>query len=87
MNITSNNLATLIKRRRKQLRLTQRDVHQRLDWKVKNTQYLSNIELGKCQMPAKHLNKLCIALMLTREDIVKEMVKDYQDALIKELNK
>lgn len=87
MILFSNNLAKLIRSRRKELKLTQADVHYRLGWKVVNTQYLSNIELGKCQMPIKHINKLSSVLYLSRELIIENMISDYKEALIKELGK
>lgn len=87
MNITSNNLAKLIKTRRKELKLSQSEVHAKLGWQTKNTQYLSNIELGKCQMPPKHIKKLSEAIGIKPEMIIFEMTQDYRDALNKEVLK
>lgn len=87
MNLLSNNLARLIRSRRKELGLTQVDLHRLMGWKVNNTQYLSNIELGKCQLPAKHINKLSQAIEIKPEMIVFEMAQDYKEALNKELLK
>lgn len=87
MNVLSNNLAKLIKRRRIDLRISQTELSKRLAYGSRCGQRISNVERGACQLPAKYLNKLSICLMISRETIITEMVKDYQDALIKELNK
>jgi transcriptional regulator with XRE-family HTH domain len=87
MNVLSNNLAKLIKRRRIDLRISQTELSNKLGYGSRFGQTISNVERGTCQLPAKYLNKLSICLMISREAIIAEMVKDYQDALIKELNK
>ena len=85
MILKANNLAKLIKGKRIELNLSQSQVHTLLGWKKENTQYLSNIECGKCQIPAKHINKLSSALHISRETIIDQMVKDYTDSLYKEI--
>lgn len=87
MILKSNNLASLIKKRRRELDLSQAQVQKRLGWKCQNTQYLSNIELGKCQMPAKHINRLSSAISLDRETILEAMILDYKEMVLKEINK
>lgn len=87
MKVLSNNLAKLIKRRRLDLGLSQTELSIKLGYEAKCGQTISNVERGTCQLPAKYLNSLSICLMISRETIIAEMVKDYQESLIKELNK
>ncbi len=85
MILKSNNLAKLIRTRRQELNLSQAEVHNYMGWKIINTQYLSNIECGKCQLPAKHINKISSTLHLSRESLIESMVQDYKEALIKQI--
>ena len=36
------------------------------------------VELGKCPFPAKHIDRLSIALQTSREEIIDKMVRDYE---------
>jgi transcriptional regulator with XRE-family HTH domain len=85
MILKSNNLAKLIKSRRIELNLSQAQVHNYMGWKELHTQYLSNIELGKCQLPPKHINKISMTLHLSREALIENMVQDYKEALEKQI--
>lgn len=87
MNIRSRHLATLIRKRRIELDLSQGELNKLLGWYSKNGQVVSNIERGVQQMPAKTINKLANAIMVSREEIMDLMVKDYQEALKNEVLK
>ena len=87
MMIKSNRTASLIKSRRIELGLTQSDLHKKLGWKVFNTQYISNIELGKCQLPPKHINNFATAIGIDNQIILDAMVLDYKDSLINQLGR
>lgn len=45
-------------------------------------QMISNIERGKCGVPAKHVARLCSLLGIPREEMIAAMVEDYRDNLI-----
>lgn len=87
MNIRSRHLATLIRKRRIELDLSQGELNKLLGWYSKNGQVVSNIERGVQQMPVKTINKLANAIMVPREEIMDLMVKDYQEALKMEVLK
>lgn len=87
MNILSKNLARLIKTRRNELKISQLSLSKKLGYESKSGQTISNAERGKCQLPIKYLNNLSIVLMISRENIINEMVEDYREALRKELSK
>lgn len=87
MNVLSNNLAKLIKKRRLEIGLTQPKLNLLLGYKSGNGQTISNIERGKCQLPIKLLDKLSLVLMISREAIIEAAVEDYKESLRKELSK
>lgn len=87
MNVLSNNLAKLIKRRRKELGMTQPQLSAKLGYTSKNGQTVSNIERGMCQLPIKHINQLSLILRISREAIIIEMIADYVQALMLEISK
>lgn len=87
MILKSNHLAKLIKTRRQELKMSQAQIHNYMGWRQLQTQYISNIELGKCQLPAKHINKLSSTLHLSREEIIESMIQDYKEALLNEVSK
>ena len=87
MNIRSRHLATLIRKRRIELDLSQNELNKLLGWYSKNGQVVSNIERGLQQVPAHAVNKLSSAIMIPREEIMDLMVKDYQEALKNEVLK
>lgn len=87
MRVMANSLALFIKSRRKELLLSQRQLHQKLDWPVKNAQYISNVERGRCQFPSKDVNKLSIALQIPRDVIIDKLVQDFKYSLLNEVNK
>ena len=87
MNIRSRHLATLIRKRRIELDLSQGELNKLLGWYSKNGQVVSNIERGLQQVPAHAVNKLSSEIMIPREEIMDLMVKDYQEALKNEVLK
>ena len=87
MNVLSYNLAKLIKRRRKELGMTQPQLSAKLGYTSKNGQTVSNVERGMCQLPIKYINQLSLVLMISREMIIIEMIADYKQALIVEIAK
>jgi len=87
MQLRAKHTATLIKNRRKDLRLSQTDLSNLLGWSKKHAQYVSNIERGKCNFPVEYINKLSCALNVSREMIIEIMATDYKEQIIEELNK
>lgn len=87
MRQRSIHLASLIKKRRIELDISQAELNSLLGWKSKNGQAVCNIEKGIHQVPVHVVNKLSSAIMITREEIMDLMVKDYQEALKMEVLK
>jgi transcriptional regulator with XRE-family HTH domain len=81
MRNNSKYLSAFIRSRRIEIKLSQLDLSNKLSWRGNNAQYISNIELGKCPFPAKHIDKLSIALQTSREEIIDKMVRDYETNL------
>lgn len=52
----------------------------------KNGQFVSNIERGKCTIPAKHLQAMAQALDIDAKLIVEAIIKDYRRYLMEVLN-
>lgn len=71
-------LSSFIRSRRIELKLSQLELSKRIGWHTKTSQYISNVELGKCPFPPKSINELSIALMTSREEIIANMVRDYE---------
>lgn len=87
MRTRSNHLASLIKRRRVDLRISQGKLNIMLGWSSTNGQVISNIERGLQQVPPHSVNKLSFALMVPIEEIINMMVKDYHEVLTMEVMK
>lgn len=85
MIVKSNNLADLVKKRRIDMRMSQRELSEKLGWGKCNGQAVSNAERKLCQFPVSYINKLSIILMLDRKEIVNALLLDYKDAVMKEL--
>lgn len=86
MKIRAIELASFIKMKRKQLNLSQEKLTEKMGWPKKTSMFLSNIERGICQFPAKHINALSSALEVEKELIIMMMAKDYESQLLKESN-
>jgi transcriptional regulator with XRE-family HTH domain len=78
----ANELAKIIKSRRKELKLSQFVLTHKLGYNAKTSQYVSNIELGKCGLPPEKINALSIALQIPRSKIIEAMMKDYEMNLL-----
>lgn len=52
----------------------------------KNGQFISNVERGICSIPLKALGDLMKTLAIPQEELVKAMVKDYEETVINHLN-
>lgn len=76
-----------IRSRRKELGLTQKQLAQKLGWKVNNTQYISNTERGLNPFPVKNVYALSLALQISPEIIIGKMLEDYSNSIRRELNK
>lgn len=76
-----------IRLRRKCLGLTQKQLTQKLGWKVKNTQQISNTERGLNPFPVKNVYALSLALQISPEIIIGKMLEDYSNSIRRELNK
>jgi len=81
MRVKANNISKYIRSRRVALNLSQQKLSSFLGWSGKTSQYLSNIELGKCSFPSKDINKLSCALNVDRSVIIEALVKDYRESL------
>lgn len=85
MRIKANYISKYIRSRRIELNLSQQKLTTSLGWNNRTTQYLSNIELGKCSFPSSYVNQLSSALMVDKKIIIDAMVKDFRDSLEREV--
>lgn len=81
MQLKARHVATLIRTRRKELKLTQIKLQQSLGYQKNCSQYLSNIERGVVPFPLSCVNKLSCSLGVSRELIIDLMVKDYREQI------
>lgn len=81
----ANAMSKFIKNRRKDLKLSQCDLSNLIFSNRKSGQFVSNIERGLCQFPAKMVKRLSNALMVSEETIIELMVMDYKRNLINEV--
>lgn len=86
MKYRSNHVGQLIKSARKSLDLPQQVVNSVLSRKSRNAQFISNIERGKCGLPAKHAIGIATKLSINLETLKNAMVMDYAESLDKELD-
>ena len=87
MRTYSKVTGSLLRKRRKELMMSQEQVMKSLGWKGKNAQQLSNCELGKNPIPVKHINNIALVLKLNRSLILDSMVEDFKRCLELEVNK
>jgi hypothetical protein len=86
MRIVPTNMASLIRNKRLDLRMSQITLTGLLGWKKNNSQYVSNIERALCPFPSKSISRLSSALYISRAEIIDAMTKDYNESLNKSLN-
>lgn len=86
MIIHSNEVANLMRNRRRELRMSQRKLSSMVGFSNKEGQFISNVERGKCQFPVKFINKLANALEVSNETVIELMANDYKNAIIKEVS-
>jgi transcriptional regulator with XRE-family HTH domain len=82
----SNEVAKLMRERRRELKLSQRELSAAVGFSTKEGQFISNVERGKCQFPVKFINKLATALDVSNETVIELMTNDYKNAIIKEVS-
>ena len=75
MKRSFNHISKLIKGARLDLGLSQGELAAKIGC---HGQFISNIERGKCSVPARDLNAISLALMLSREKIKRAMINDYE---------
>lgn len=85
MIIHSNEVANLMRNRRRELKMSQVKLSGMVGFSNKEGQFISNVERGKCQFPVKFINKLANALEVSNETIIELMANDYKNAIIKEV--
>jgi transcriptional regulator with XRE-family HTH domain len=74
----SFHVANLIKRKRKELNLSQDDLAKSLNFGSRGFQVISNIERGIQQIPVKYAAKLAEKLQVSNEMIIFELCQDYK---------
>jgi transcriptional regulator with XRE-family HTH domain len=84
------NVASLVKNRRMELKLSQKDLTKCVGYKnIVKSQFISNIERGICGIPLKDVPKFSEILNLPIEDFKKAYIKDMElkfDIKIKEFS-
>jgi hypothetical protein len=85
-NRSFSGIAQLVKNYRLQhpKKLSQVELSNLLGYK--NGQFVSNVERGICAIPLKALGDLVRILNIPQNDLVKAMVRDYEETIINHLN-
>lgn len=86
MKYRSNHTGQLIKKARRALAMPQMAVSKILSTNSRNAQFVSNIERGKCGLPAKHAAGIASKLSISLDTLKNAMVMDYAESLDKELD-
>ena len=81
----SNEVAKLMKEKRRELKMSQRELSSRVGFSTKEGQFISNVERQKCQFPIRYISKLANALEVSEQTIIELMAQDYKNAIIKEV--
>ena len=81
----SNEVAKLMRERRRELKLSQRELSAAVGFSTKEGQFISNVERQKCQFPIRYISKLANALEVSEQTIIELMAQDYKNAIIKEV--
>jgi hypothetical protein len=82
MLVKANHVSDLIKRRIEFLGINQTKLSNNLGWKNNNSQQLSNIICGKCQLPPKHIKRLSQEIKVHESIVIEAMANDYRLALL-----
>jgi len=83
----ANEVATFIKSKRNELKISQKQLSDKIGLKTKDGQFLSNVERGLCQFPIKYIKQLSQVLNVSEETIVELMTNDYKKCILKALDK
>lgn len=86
MIIHSNEVANLMRNRRRELKMSQRKLSTMIGFSNKEGQFISNVERQKCQFPVRYITKLANALEVSEQTIIELMTQDYKNAIIKEVS-
>ena len=73
--------------KRIEFKISQQQLSKMLGFSQKQGQLISNIELGKCQLPPTKVKKLSEVLYIDVNQVIEAMAMDYQNNLIKEVLK
>jgi len=85
MIIHSNEVANLMRNRRRELKMSQVKLSGMVGFSEREGQFVSNVERGKCQFPVRYISKLANALEVSELTIIELMANDYRNAIIKEV--
>jgi transcriptional regulator with XRE-family HTH domain len=84
MRVESIHTASLIRKKRRELDITQQELSRLIGWgEDKNGQFLSNLERGRAQLPPKHINITSKILEIDKMLLIEQMANDYKQSLIK----
>lgn len=83
MRASANHVAVLIRNRRTDLKISQRQLHRKIFSIGKDGQFVSNVERGKCSLPVKHIPAISELLEIDPNELIEAFVKDYRDQIIK----
>lgn len=82
----ANEVSRLIKSRRQELKISQRELSEKLGFSSRDGQFLSNVERGICQFPIKYIKKLSNVLSVSEETVVEMIISDYKKSISEVLN-
>jgi transcriptional regulator with XRE-family HTH domain len=85
LKASASAVSELIRTVRKEKKLSQSKLSQIVFPNHKSFQFLSNIERGVCQIPARSVNNLSIALGVDKDVIIALMAEDYKNSVIREV--
>lgn len=87
MKIKAEHIAKLIYKARTTKRISQAELCVALGMRGKTSQYISNVERGQNQLPAKRMAAVAHLLGLEKHLIIEAMTKDYAESLLEQFNK
>lgn len=82
-----SHIATLVRKYRKShpKKIGQEELARQLG--LKNGQFISNVERGKCSIPLKSLRNLVEVLNIPHEELIDAVVKDYRETVYNHMNR